>query len=207
MARTTRARLALLVAVLAPLVAGAGGGSRLTAGSQESPGEDSRPGVEGGSDGVVGICAAPIDRCDDTIEGPVDDPNECAVQTSGTGPEGTASSTACHDDDRIVDPGDDARPVEPTPGMAGVRPHAFDRAVVGDDGTVVTVFYWSGIEPCSILDHVDVAYGAGAVTITLFEGHDASAGDAASIEIALLEEVVIRLDEPVDGRRIVDGAS
>ena len=47
----------------------------------------------------------------------------------------------------------------------------------------------------------------GAVTITLFEGHDTSAGDVACIDIALLKKVVIQLDAPVGDRRIVDGAA
>jgi hypothetical protein len=49
--------------------------------------------------------------------------------------------------------------------------------------------------------------GPGAVTVTLFEGHDASAGDVACIEIALLKKVVVQLDEPVGDRRVVDGAA
>jgi hypothetical protein len=91
--------------------------------------------------------------------------------------------------------------------MADVRRHLFDHAVVNDDGTSITVFFWSGVEPCYVLDHVDVEYGAGAITITLFEGHDASAGDVACIEIALLKKVVVELDEPTGGRPIVDGAA
>ncbi|HEX6400837.1 MAG TPA: hypothetical protein VF108_10280, partial [Actinomycetota bacterium] len=97
--------------------------------------------------------------------------------------------------------------VEPTPGMADVRPHIFDHVSVNDDGSSVTVFFWSGVEPCYVLDHVDVAEGPDAITITLFEGRDASASDVACIEIALLKKVVVPLDAPVGDRRIVDGAA
>ncbi len=54
---------------------------------------------------------------------------------------------------------------------------------------------------------MEVDEGPGAVTITLFEGHDASAGDVACIEIALLKKVVVPLDGPVGDRRIIDGAA
>jgi hypothetical protein len=57
-----------------------------------------------------------------------------------------------------------------------------------------------------VLDRVEVRSGASTVTITLFEGHDPNAGDVACIEIAVAKRVVVHLDEPVDGRTIVDGA-
>ena len=51
-----------------------------------------------------------------------------------------------------------APPVEPTPGMADVRARPFDRAMLNDDGTV-TILFTSGVEPCAVLDHVDVDEG------------------------------------------------
>jgi hypothetical protein len=98
-----------------------------------------------------------------------------------------------------------AQPVEPTPGMAGVRARMFDQAIVNKDGTV-TILFTSGVEPCSVLDHVDVDYGDD-VTVTLFEGHDPNAGDVACIEIAVQRSVTITLGHPLDGRDIVDGAA
>ena len=90
--------------------------------------------------------------------------------------------------------------------MAGVRARPFDRAMLNDDGTV-TILFTSGVEPCAVLDHVDVDEGDAAVTITLYEGHDPDAGDVACIEIAVLKSVTITLDHPLDGRSIVDGAA
>ena len=106
-------------------------------------------------------------------------------------------------------PPDDGGPqvVEPRPGMADVVARPFDSATVGEDDTTVTIDFVSGIEPCTVLDRVDVRYGASAVTITLFEGHDPNAGDVACIEIGVLKRVVVHLDEPVAGREIVDGAA
>jgi hypothetical protein len=97
--------------------------------------------------------------------------------------------------------------VEPRPGMADVYARPFDRAMPDAAGTAVTVDFVSGVEPCSVLDHVDVGYRERSVTITLFEGHDPAAGDVACIEIGVFKRVVVALDEPLHGRRIVDGAA
>lgn len=105
-------------------------------------------------------------------------------------------------------PPDDGGPqvVEPRPGMADVFARRFDTATVSEDDTTVTIDFVGGVEPCSVLDRVDVRYDTATVTITLFEGHDPNAGDVACIEIGVFKRVVVQLDEPVDGRTIVDGA-
>lgn len=130
---------------------------------------------------------------------------------------GAAIAAANHDPDTPVtsgpiiggEPPIDGGPtvVEPRPGMAGVYARPFDTATVNDDGMAVTIDFVSGVEPCNVLDHVDVRYGVDAVTITLFEGHDASAGDVACIEIGVYKRVIVQLDEPLGGRKIVDGAA
>lgn len=97
--------------------------------------------------------------------------------------------------------------VEPRPGMVNVHPAGFDTATIGDDGRTLTITFWSGVEPCYVLDHVDVAYGDDAVTVTLFQGSDPNGGDVACIEIAVLKQVTITLDQPLAGRTIVDGAA
>lgn len=122
------------------------------------------------------------------------------------GPEVAVSYAPClplDDHDRLDDPSR-AHPVEPTPGMAGVRPHPFVKSIANGDGTVTLVF-WGGVEPCDVLDHVDVAYAADAVTVTLYSGHDPSAGDVACIDIAELKSVTITLDQPLGDRTIEDG--
>jgi hypothetical protein len=207
---TTRGRVAFLIAVAALVVAAFAGSQLATADSSEDGnGGGSVPASHGDGSGVAGACAAPEDG-----ETPVSDCNDTVGTICAAPEDGATAASDCDDmvgapgdDGKIMDPGDGAQLVQPTPGMAGVRPHAFDHAVVGDDGTTVTVFFWSGVEPCYVLDHVDVAYGEKAVTITLYEGHDASAGDVACIEIALLKKVVVQLDEPVGDREIVDGAA
>jgi hypothetical protein len=97
--------------------------------------------------------------------------------------------------------------VVPRPGMADVRPIAFTAAAVRPDDRAVDVRFWSGIEPCSVLDHVDVAYGSATVTITLFQGSDPNAGMVACPDIAMLKQVTVTLDQNLAGRRIIDGAA
>ena len=123
---------------------------------------------------------------------------------SGTGPDGTVAYTPCPDEEPPVP---SPQVVEPTPGMADVHARPFDDATVADDDVTVNVDFVSGVEPCSVLDHVDVRYGTDAVTITLFEGHDPSAGQVACIDIGVFKRVVVTLDQPLDGRKIVDGAA
>lgn len=104
-------------------------------------------------------------------------------------------------------PGDGPQFVLPRPGMADVAPRPFDSATASDDGRTVTLLYWSGVEPCAVLDRVELQESDEQVTITLFEGHDPAAGDVACIEIAQQKGVVVQLPSPLAGRTIVDGAT
>ena len=119
----------------------------------------------------------------------------------------TSVSSGCLDTPTGTPPDPGPQIVEPTPGMADVYPRIFDTATVANDGVTVTIDFVSGVEPCYVLDRVDVGYDTDTVTITLFEGHDPTAGDVACIEIGVFKRVVITLDEPVGGRAIVDGAA
>lgn len=95
--------------------------------------------------------------------------------------------------------------VKPRPGMADLHPVGWDKAKPRGPRSVL-VTYWSGVEPCNVLDHVDVVYRAKTIEITLYEGYDPAEPDAACIEIALLKGVKLTLDEPIDGRKLTDGA-
>jgi hypothetical protein len=208
---TTRARLALFLSIAVVLVAGIAGAG--------SVGATSRP--DRGRDGIAGICVAPAgpesvgsgpppfgEECDDTIDQPVVvDPPPCGEPSDGTDPDTPVSSCPVDEEPRTTDPGDDAEPVEPRPGMIGVAPIPFDHVDVGTDDRTLTVFFWSGVEPCYVLDHVDVQEGPTAITITLFQGSDPEVTNVACIDIALLKKVVVQVDEPVGARRIVDGTT
>lgn len=97
--------------------------------------------------------------------------------------------------------------VAPRPGMSGVTARPFESWQLEDDGVTLLIEFWSGVEPCYVLDHVDVASDEDTVTITLFEGHEPQDEDVACIEIAVLKAVRVTLDEPLGDRQVVDGSA
>jgi hypothetical protein len=97
------------------------------------------------------------------------------------------------------------RVVEPRSGMVGVHPIRWQSIRKVNDRTLL-IRLTSGVEPCYVLDHVDVEYGTEHVAITLFEGHDPEKDEVACIEIAELKQVRVQLAEPLGNRRVVDGA-
>lgn len=95
--------------------------------------------------------------------------------------------------------------VTPRAGMDNVRATQWQAATPAADGRSVRIEFTSGIEPCYVLDRVDVRYGTDIV-ITLYQGNDPKAKDVACAEIAVPKVVDVALDEPIGSRRIVDGA-
>jgi hypothetical protein len=95
--------------------------------------------------------------------------------------------------------------VEPRPGMVAV--HAVPwTSVKSGAGDTILVRYYSGIEPCVVLDHVEVSYGEREVAVTVYEGAEPGSEDEPCPEIAMAKEVAVDLDEPLGGRKVVDGA-
>jgi hypothetical protein len=89
--------------------------------------------------------------------------------------------------------------------MDDVRPIRWE-SVAEIGARTLMVRFTSGVEPCYVLDHVDVEYGSKHVAITLFEGHDPQAENVACIEIAELKRARVELAEPQGDRRVIDGA-
>jgi hypothetical protein len=85
--------------------------------------------------------------------------------------------------------------VVPKPGQANVHPVLPEKLQASVNGTkvAVKVTWYSGVEPCSILDSVKVARSGTDIAISLFEG----SGDpnAICIEIAMLKATIIDLGE------------
>lgn len=106
----------------------------------------------------------------------------------------------------VHDVGGRPQRVRPSPGMADVRAVPWEKARQTPSGRSLRITYWSGVEPCNVLDHVDVDYRASSIVVTVYEGHDPEAEDVACIEVALRKVVRIPLEEPVEGRKLVDGA-
>jgi hypothetical protein len=173
------------VPVPLPVPAGQDSVTGSSGGGSSMPGDPGDPGQPGG------IAIAPEEPCGQT-------------STSGTGPDASVSYTPCPGEP--TDPIGHAQDVVPTPGMSDVGPIGWIKAVVGPDDRTVTLRFWSGVEPCYVLDHVDVAYAADGITVTLFQGSDPSAQGVACIEIAMLKQTTITLDQPLAGRSLLDGA-
>jgi len=98
--------------------------------------------------------------------------------------------------------------VEPYDGPVDqAQPIAWERSRArGSDDRTFLLVYWSGVEPCYVLDRVEVTEKAGKVVATIFEGAAGDQQNVACIEIAVQKAVVITLDEPLGERKLVDGA-
>jgi hypothetical protein len=97
-------------------------------------------------------------------------------------------------------------PVRPRPGTTDPRPVKYTSATPGRDGRALEITWWSGVEPCHVLDRVDVAYRPDAVVVTVFEGRDPARGNEPCIEIAVRKKTVVSLGTPLDDRKVIDGA-
>lgn len=95
--------------------------------------------------------------------------------------------------------------VKARPGQEDVHPIAWQSARPKGAQRVL-VRFTSGVEPCHVLDHVDVRYGKTKIEITLFEGYEPGSEDVACIEIAEDKRTVVVLDQAVRGRKLLDGA-
>jgi hypothetical protein len=161
------------------------------------------PGSAGASGGgAAGTCPVGTADCNDTPDTPMGSDSGMAMCVEGvedcddmvvSGPGGSSS--------------DERRPqrVKPQPGMTDLHKVGWEDANARGNRKVVVEF-WSGVEPCYVLDHVDVEYRDDEVEITLWEGGDPAEPDTACIEIAVLKSTKVKLSEPLGDRTIVDGA-
>jgi hypothetical protein len=133
--------------------------------------------------------------------------------TSGEGPGGNSGSG----DDTVVyeppgnkpgggAPGDKPLVADPQPISGTALPSHWEEARI-IDGDTVKLLFWSGVEPCHVLDRVDIDYGAKKIGITIYQGTGLNAADKPCIELAVLKSVTVDLEEPLDGRKIVDGTT
>jgi hypothetical protein len=123
---------------------------------------------------------------------------------------GGATGAAPHDDPtsvpavpggggNVIDPGKPTL-VLPRPGQLDPRPVAIEHLSARVDGrrVVVTATWWSGVEPCYVLDSTAVKVDGKKITLSVHEG--SSARDVACIEIAMHKVTVIDLGDLEPGR-------
>jgi hypothetical protein len=145
---------------------------------------------------------APRSAPDNPVEAtPAETSSGCGEHASGDRPEDVVAYVPCPDDET---PSGGPQRVEPQPGQLDVRPIGWQR--VKGDGRRLRVLYTSGIEPCYVLDRVEVVESARRVTITLYEGRADLEEDVACIEIAVRKFTVVELEEPLGDRPVKDGA-
>jgi len=95
--------------------------------------------------------------------------------------------------------------VRPQPGLFNAEPEDWERAVVTPDDRHVAIGFASGLPPLHALDHVDVRYEPERIVLTIYLGTTEDV-DSWKAGPAIYRVVLCELDEPVAGRRLVDGS-
>ncbi|GAA2656074.1 MULTISPECIES: hypothetical protein [Nonomuraea] len=95
--------------------------------------------------------------------------------------------------------------VKPVGDTVNTRKVPFTGAKAFDRGRKVKLVWWSGVEPCTVLDRVRVKETSRRVTITLYEGTAAKAKDVSCIMMAVQKTTTVKLKAPIGKRKIVDG--
>lgn len=98
------------------------------------------------------------------------------------------------------------KPVKPTGDAVNPRKVRWTKAERLAGGRQVRLVWWSGVEPCTVLDRVRVKETGGRVTITLYEGASPKARNVSCVMIAVEKSTTVKLKSPVGKRKIVDGA-
>jgi hypothetical protein len=97
--------------------------------------------------------------------------------------------------------------VEPGPDLVDLRPVTVDSFDFDETFTTLTVTWWSGIAPCSVLDHVEIHDEGARLIVTIWEGSSPTAQTQPCGEMAVWKATVVDLAAPADGKVIVDGAA
>jgi hypothetical protein len=101
-------------------------------------------------------------------------------------------------------PGDDgATIVLPQPSQLDPKPVNVNGLLVNVDGRHVTarISWYSGVEPCYVLDSVKTSQDGKTITITALEGH--GPGDGVCIELAMLKATVVDLGDLEPGTYVI----
>ncbi|MFI6742180.1 hypothetical protein ACIBI9_55535 [Nonomuraea sp. NPDC050451] len=96
-------------------------------------------------------------------------------------------------------------PVKPTGNAINVHKVRWTKAKAVSKRKV-QLTWWSGVAPCTVLDHVKVKETAKYVTITLYEGTAPKARNVSCIMIAIEKTTTVTLKKPIGKRKVVDGS-
>ncbi|WP_433352297.1 hypothetical protein ACQP25_04290 [Microtetraspora malaysiensis] len=95
-------------------------------------------------------------------------------------------------------------PVKPRGGTVDPHKVRWTSAKPIRNGRYLRVTWWSGVEPCTMLDRVRVKETRGKVTVTLYEGRGKDA--QMCVMIAVQKSTIVRLKAPLGDRKVIDGA-
>ncbi|WP_433418912.1 hypothetical protein ACQP1V_04160 [Microtetraspora malaysiensis] len=95
-------------------------------------------------------------------------------------------------------------PVKPKGGTVDPRKVRWTSAKPIRNGRYLRVTWWSGVEPCTVLDRVRVKETRKKVTVTLYEGRGKDA--QMCVMIAVRKSTIVKLRAPLGDRKVVDGA-
>jgi hypothetical protein len=89
--------------------------------------------------------------------------------------------------------------VIPRPGQKDLRPVSPTKLETSVDGrhVLVKISWYSGVEPCNVLDSIKVERSGNEIAVTPMEG--TGDGDAMCIEIALLKATIVDLGDVEPG--------
>jgi hypothetical protein len=217
-------RIGALV-LAAALLAGCGEApSREAAGIEPAGGADGASNVVDPAGAQPGDPADPDEPVSNDPEQPVSDQSAGGASSAGGGAGQSAGSTGGGSQPNPgIAPGEPhpgasscpectSRPApdeddltQPRPGQANVRARRWESASVHADDVTIDIRYWSGVEPCYVLDRVEVREEAARVVITLYEGSQPNF-DGACTEQAVERTTRIRLSSPLRSRALVDGS-
>jgi hypothetical protein len=128
---------------------------------------------------LVACSVGPAVSTPPSVAPPTSAPPDTAVTAPPTDPSGDPSTQP------PTEPPVGAKPVVPKPGQAiNAHPVSAESLSARVEGSTirVTATWWSGVEPCTILDSIVVDKGEGTYTLTLREG--SSPQEIACIAIA-----------------------
>ncbi|MBA3360440.1 MAG: hypothetical protein H0T94_03030 [Acidimicrobiia bacterium] len=109
------------------------------------------------------------------------------------------STTAASGDDGLANPNNGEMAI---PTGDAVNPQPITEAtVVSTDGNEVRFAVWMGLEPCDVIDRVEVTETDASVDVEIFRG----TGDIAATCVAIAVEriVVAELDAPLGARVLI----
>ncbi|GAA2998251.1 hypothetical protein [Streptosporangium longisporum] len=145
----------------------------------------------------------------------------CGTEPSATVSTGVPSRPASHDTTAPVVPSEPAagtvaprteptdgspKPTKPEGHTDNPRKVRWLKATPSKNGRSLRIVWWSGVEPCNVLDRITVRQTSKRVTVTLWEGPSSKVQNVACIEIAIQKVTTVKLKKPLGGRKVVDGA-